>query len=160
VRHFPDERLDDPLVPEAPYTAYTQFIGITQHNLYHAGQIAMLKRPGLDYGVSGGTADNRLHAGAVGRVQGIFLMLVLPESISFPFGKDEPPIPFLVVPALIVLFWNNRRCPACYKTLGGELSPNYCSGCGTQLQWLPGKVSDTCTSLLESKMPRVNIGSR
>jgi uncharacterized damage-inducible protein DinB len=44
VRDFPDERLDDPLVPEAPYTAYTQFIGVTQHNLYHAGQIALLKR--------------------------------------------------------------------------------------------------------------------
>ena len=44
VRAFPDERLDDLLVPEAPYTAYTQFIGVTQHNLYHAGQIALLKR--------------------------------------------------------------------------------------------------------------------
>ena len=44
VRDFPVERLDDPLVPEVPYTAYTQFIGITQHNLYHAGQIAMLRR--------------------------------------------------------------------------------------------------------------------
>ena len=44
VRAFPDERLDDPLVPEVPYTAYTQFIGVTQHNLYHAGQIALLKR--------------------------------------------------------------------------------------------------------------------
>ena len=44
VRDFPDERLDDPLVPEAPYTAYTQFIGVTQHNLYHAGQIALLRR--------------------------------------------------------------------------------------------------------------------
>ena len=44
VRNFPEERLDDPLVPEAPYTAYTQFIGVTQHNLYHAGQIALLKR--------------------------------------------------------------------------------------------------------------------
>jgi uncharacterized damage-inducible protein DinB len=44
VRDFADERLDDPLVPEAPYTAYTQFIGVTQHNLYHAGQIALLKR--------------------------------------------------------------------------------------------------------------------
>jgi uncharacterized damage-inducible protein DinB len=43
VRDFPDERLDDPLVPEVPYTAYTQFIGVTQHNLYHAGQIALLK---------------------------------------------------------------------------------------------------------------------
>ena len=44
VRDFPDERLDDPLVSEAPYTAHTHFIGVTQHNLYHAGQIALLKR--------------------------------------------------------------------------------------------------------------------
>jgi uncharacterized damage-inducible protein DinB len=44
VRDFPDERLDVSLVPEAPYTAYTHFIGVTQHNLYHAGQIALLKR--------------------------------------------------------------------------------------------------------------------
>ncbi len=44
VRDFPDEQLDDPLVAEVPYTAYTQFIGVTQHNLYHAGQIALLKR--------------------------------------------------------------------------------------------------------------------
>jgi hypothetical protein len=44
MRDFPVERLDDPLVPEVPHTAYTQFIGVTQHNLYHAGQIALLKR--------------------------------------------------------------------------------------------------------------------
>jgi DinB superfamily len=44
IRSFPAEDLDQPLVPEAPYTAYTQFIGITQHNLYHAGQIALLKK--------------------------------------------------------------------------------------------------------------------
>ena len=44
VREFPAERLDDPLVAETSYTAYTQFIGVTQHNLYHAGQIALLKR--------------------------------------------------------------------------------------------------------------------
>lgn len=44
VKDFPVERLDQPLVPEAPYTAYTQFIGITQHNLYHAGQILILKK--------------------------------------------------------------------------------------------------------------------
>jgi len=44
VRDFPNERLDAPLVPEPPYTAYTQFIGVTQHHLYHAGQIALLKR--------------------------------------------------------------------------------------------------------------------
>ena len=44
VREFPAERLDELLVPEVPYTAYVQFIGVTQHNLYHAGQIALLKR--------------------------------------------------------------------------------------------------------------------
>lgn len=44
VRAFPVERLDEPLVPEPPYTAYTQFIGVTQHNLYHAGQISLLKQ--------------------------------------------------------------------------------------------------------------------
>ena len=44
VQSFPVERLDQPLVPEAPYTAYTQFIGVTQHDLYHAGQIALLKK--------------------------------------------------------------------------------------------------------------------
>ncbi|MBK6316398.1 MAG: DinB family protein [Blastocatellia bacterium] len=44
VGSFPRERLDDPLVPEVPYTAYTQFIGVTQHGLYHAGQMALLKK--------------------------------------------------------------------------------------------------------------------
>jgi len=44
VRDFPPDRLDEPLVPEVPYTAYTQFIGVTQHNLYHAGQISLIKR--------------------------------------------------------------------------------------------------------------------
>jgi uncharacterized damage-inducible protein DinB len=44
VKRFPVERLDEPLVPEAPYTAYTQFIGLTQHNLYHVGQMAILKK--------------------------------------------------------------------------------------------------------------------
>ena len=44
VHAFPGARLDEPLVSEVPYTAYTQFIGITQHSLYHAGQIALLKR--------------------------------------------------------------------------------------------------------------------
>lgn len=44
VHAFPAERLDEPLVPDIPYTAYDQFIGVTQHNLYHAGQISLLKR--------------------------------------------------------------------------------------------------------------------
>lgn len=44
VGDFPDEKLDAFLVPEVPYSAYTQFIGVTQHHSYHAGQIALLKR--------------------------------------------------------------------------------------------------------------------
>ncbi|MFA7331863.1 MAG: DinB family protein [Candidatus Delongbacteria bacterium] len=44
VLAFPAHRLDEPLVSEVPYSAYTQFIGVTQHNLYHAGQISLLKR--------------------------------------------------------------------------------------------------------------------
>jgi len=44
VARFPEERLDRQLVANSPYTAYTQFIGLTQHDLYHAGQIAILKR--------------------------------------------------------------------------------------------------------------------
>jgi uncharacterized damage-inducible protein DinB len=44
LQAFPAERLDEPLVSTAPYTAYAQFIGLTQHDLYHAGQIALLKR--------------------------------------------------------------------------------------------------------------------
>jgi len=44
VRTFSPERLEKPLVATPPYTAYTQFIGITQHDAYHAGQIAVLKK--------------------------------------------------------------------------------------------------------------------
>lgn len=42
VRAFPGERLAQPLGSE--YTAYTQFCGAPQHDLYHAGQIVMLKK--------------------------------------------------------------------------------------------------------------------
>lgn len=41
---FDQGQLDAPLVADPPYLAYTQFIGLTQHDLYHAGQIAFLKR--------------------------------------------------------------------------------------------------------------------
>lgn len=44
VLGFDPEQLDRPLCASAPYSAYTQFIGITQHDLYHAGQIAVLKK--------------------------------------------------------------------------------------------------------------------
>lgn len=43
VLRFDPAHLVAPLVPEPPYTAYEQFIGLTQHDLYHAGQIALLK---------------------------------------------------------------------------------------------------------------------
>ena len=44
VAAFDPRALDRPLTPGSPYTAYVQFIGITQHDLYHAGQIALLKK--------------------------------------------------------------------------------------------------------------------
>jgi hypothetical protein len=44
VLRFDPTNLSAPLVPEPPYSAYEQFIGLTQHDLYHAGQIALLKR--------------------------------------------------------------------------------------------------------------------
>jgi uncharacterized damage-inducible protein DinB len=44
VLRFDPARLDQPLSAGVPYTAYTQFIGITQHDLYHAGQIVMLRK--------------------------------------------------------------------------------------------------------------------
>jgi uncharacterized damage-inducible protein DinB len=38
------EKLDQPLGPGSGDPAYVQFIGLTQHDLYHAGQIALLKK--------------------------------------------------------------------------------------------------------------------
>lgn len=43
MRGFPDERLHDPLLDGEPDSAFVVFCGVTQHNLYHAGQIALLK---------------------------------------------------------------------------------------------------------------------
>jgi uncharacterized damage-inducible protein DinB len=43
VQHFNAESLDQPL-GNRKYTAYEQFIGVTQHDLYHAGQIVLLRR--------------------------------------------------------------------------------------------------------------------
>jgi hypothetical protein len=42
VRAFPTERLSQEL--GSPYSAYTQFCGAPQHDLYHAGQIVILKK--------------------------------------------------------------------------------------------------------------------
>jgi uncharacterized damage-inducible protein DinB len=44
VSNFREDRLDEPIVEHPPYPAYAQFIGTTQHDLYHAGQIVLLKR--------------------------------------------------------------------------------------------------------------------
>jgi hypothetical protein len=44
VLRFPVERLFEPLIPDPAYPAFTQFVGVTQHDLYHAGQIVLLKR--------------------------------------------------------------------------------------------------------------------
>jgi len=44
VAEFDAARLDQPLGPEPPYPAYQQFIGLTQHDCYHGGQIALLKK--------------------------------------------------------------------------------------------------------------------
>jgi uncharacterized damage-inducible protein DinB len=43
VLNFNAGQLDQPMASES-YTAYTQFIGVTQHDLYHAGQIALLRK--------------------------------------------------------------------------------------------------------------------
>ena len=53
VRDFPPEKLFEQIIPESPYTAFIQFVGLTQHDVYHAGQIVLLKR-----------AMQRLDAGA------------------------------------------------------------------------------------------------
>ena len=44
VLGFSPERLDRPLIAKPAYTAYTQSIGITQHDTYHCGQIGLLKK--------------------------------------------------------------------------------------------------------------------
>ena len=43
VRTFNKDGLDQ-LMGNRRYSAYTQFIGLTQHDLYHAGQIVLLRR--------------------------------------------------------------------------------------------------------------------
>ncbi|MES2525234.1 MAG: hypothetical protein V4617_21260, partial [Gemmatimonadota bacterium] len=44
VAKFDPALLDQQLVPRPPYPAYLQFIGLSQHDCYHAGQIALLRR--------------------------------------------------------------------------------------------------------------------
>jgi hypothetical protein len=43
---FPMERLYAPVVAEPPYTAFVQFVGLTQEAAYHTGQIVLLRRAG------------------------------------------------------------------------------------------------------------------
>lgn len=44
VAGFPHDRLDSAPAGEPRYPAYTLFMGLTQHDAYHAGQIVLLKR--------------------------------------------------------------------------------------------------------------------
>ena len=44
VAAFPESRLDDKLMEAGATSAYVNFHGHVQHNLYHAGQIALLKK--------------------------------------------------------------------------------------------------------------------
>jgi uncharacterized damage-inducible protein DinB len=44
VRKLTDERLSEKVLGDRPYSIYTLLHGVVQHNLYHAGQISMLKK--------------------------------------------------------------------------------------------------------------------
>jgi uncharacterized damage-inducible protein DinB len=43
IEHLPESRLDEPIL-EGMSTVYVTLHGVIQHDLYHAGQIAMLKK--------------------------------------------------------------------------------------------------------------------
>jgi len=49
IRGLPDGRLDE-MVPGQRFSLYGLAHGVVQHNLYHAGQIALLKRALLTVG--------------------------------------------------------------------------------------------------------------
>jgi uncharacterized damage-inducible protein DinB len=44
VSAYPDDRLDQPPISDGKRTAYVLIHGAVQHDLYHAGQIAILKK--------------------------------------------------------------------------------------------------------------------
>ncbi len=44
VRKLTDDRLREMVLGDIPYSIYTMLHGVAQHNLYHAGQIALLKK--------------------------------------------------------------------------------------------------------------------
>jgi hypothetical protein len=60
VLRFPIERLFEPIVSDPPFPAFTQFIGLTQHDLYHAGQIVLLKRAQRNRGSSESIEPHRV----------------------------------------------------------------------------------------------------
>ncbi|HLY16755.1 MAG TPA: DinB family protein [Bryobacteraceae bacterium] len=47
ARQLPDDRLREKVLGDRPYSIYTMLHGVVQHNLYHAGQIALLKKAAL-----------------------------------------------------------------------------------------------------------------
>jgi uncharacterized damage-inducible protein DinB len=46
IARMEDARLSEKVLGARPYSIYTMLHGVVQHNLYHAGQIALLKRAG------------------------------------------------------------------------------------------------------------------
>ena len=44
VSKLPDDRLREKVLGKVPYSIYTMLHGVVQHNLSHAGQIALLKK--------------------------------------------------------------------------------------------------------------------
>jgi uncharacterized damage-inducible protein DinB len=44
IAKLPDDRLREKVLGDVPYSIYTMLHGVVQHNLYHAGQIALLKK--------------------------------------------------------------------------------------------------------------------
>jgi len=49
VRKLTDDRLREQVLGEVPYSIYTMLHGVVQHNLYHAGQIAILRKAAQAY---------------------------------------------------------------------------------------------------------------
>ena len=44
IARHPADRLDEPIVAGVPYPAHMQFAGLAEHNVYHAGQMMLLRR--------------------------------------------------------------------------------------------------------------------
>ena len=44
MRKLTDDRLREKVLGDVPYSIYTMLHGVVQHNLYHAGQIALLQK--------------------------------------------------------------------------------------------------------------------